>query len=987
MTRLPKTRLSRPTFLFSVLTSCSFEDRPSNVFAATLLAASAIGLGAQGAIADSPGESGANSGNFTSSNATLRSGNGQVEIDNNSFNIRTGPLDNNSNIPLPSALPEVINEGQAIPVDLDRLAPSTIEISPDVDYIRESLDEALDFGRESMTTYTLDEGSLDFTTEFRVNQRRGGHDYGEGFEVTVTDEEGSEISSESVFVQGGGVTRGPNNERLRRSERVNVNYGATDTVNLRVLNLRRNGGNPRESGIYFTEDGDFIVEDFQNGGDRDFNDGEYAEISGGSGEAQALEESREVTRERRTTRTPLDPIRRQEGEGDIETDVVRSVQEMDAVSEELIDRGEVEVSDPVSNRLAHSRRARSEDGEILMYIQYAAANEVRAGSDGIGLTGQLAPLVNNPSVPPTLLTGNLTFNPFVDNNEAGLTGTVGLTQFLTPTHKQATDGLDNAIVNPRGGSRRLLEPTGLFNNRQIVGYVPAVLEESVLSEPVSSINGIFDLPSDQPVFVAPPEPQQVGRGNAAYTDNVGGLLIEGTDGALSFVPQWTNEGYAQDPLTLSAGEASRLIYALVPQQPGQALQLGQSYAVNRGPENYNIADGGFTIISADRQPENFVQESAEVYAVEDTLPGRVNTVVPVFNGIRGVYAEEFGGVRVPTLDVGLVSEVDARVGNTLYPLQIPAGNPGQGAYAQTTVAAGLYIGGSLTGGLGNREDTFTRTETVMEVQMDELRTTETINTFEIPRTRIQTVISETTTITQQAGTALFDINRDGELTNARFFEGDVLSVDESTEVVDRSRRIREGRPVLIDSETTEEFQLMDSQIISADQTSSTRRETSADFAPVQGELALGGVLNFGNTPWTPAANTLRAELFARDTVFGRQTDGSSDVGWRTEVVFHPFGEVRREAFQYDAAGNVVPVYQTQALLDASGKQVMETLTDANGNPMEMPVNEFMLDESGELMAQMVGTGQPKGPGVYLRVEDAFDDGESVLFAGGVQFSF
>ena len=92
--------------------------------------------------------------------------------------------------------------------------------------------------------------------------------------------------------------------------------------------MRRNGGNPRESGIYFTEDGDFIVEDFQNGGDRDFNDGEYAEISGGSGAAQALEESREVTRERRTTRTPLDPIRRQEGEGDIETDVVRSVQEM-----------------------------------------------------------------------------------------------------------------------------------------------------------------------------------------------------------------------------------------------------------------------------------------------------------------------------------------------------------------------------------------------------------------------------------------------------------------------------------------------------------------------------------------------------------------------------------------------------------------------------------------------------------------------------------
>ena len=53
----------------------------------------------------------------------------------------------------------------------------------------------------------------------------------------------------------------------------------------------------------------------------------------------------------------------------------------------------------------------------------------------------------------------------------------------------------------------------------------------------------------------------------------------------------------------------------------------------------------------------------------------------------------------------------------------------------------------------------------------------------------------------------------------------------------------------------------------------------------------------------------------------------------------------------------------------------------------MPVNDYMLDAAGGLMAQMVGTGQSKGPGVYLRVEDAFDDGESVLFAGGLQFNF
>ena len=160
----------------------------------------------------------------------------------------------------------------------------------------------------------------------------------------------------------------------------------------------------------------------------------------------------------------------------------------------------------------------------------------------------------------------------------------------------------------------------------------------------------------------------------------------------------------------------------------------------------------------------------------------------------------------------------------------------------------------------------------------------------------------------------------------------------------------------------------------ADQTTERSSETTANFAPVEGEIALGGVLNFGNTPWSPAANTLRAELFARDTVFGRTT-GGSEVGWRAEAVFHPFGEVRREA------------YQTRPVVDASGKQVMETMTGVGGAFVEVPVNEFVVDESGDRMAQTVGTGTPKGPGVYLRVEDAFDDDEGVLFAGGMQFSF
>ena len=39
------------------------------------------------------------------------------------------------------------------------------------------------------------------------------------------------------------------------------------------------------------------------------------------------------------------------------------------------------------------------------------------------------------------------------------------------------------------------------------------------------------------------------------------------------------------------------------------------------------------------------------------------------------------------------------------------------------------------------------------------------------------------------------------------------------------------------------------------------------------------------------------------------------------------------------------------------------------------------------MAQTVGTGKAKGPGVYLRVEDVFAGDDGAAIAGGIQFSF
>ena len=912
---------------------------------------------------------------------------GVVEVDSNTFNIRTGDFENTSNIPLPTLLPETTREGVALPVDRSRLVPNDIEITVDEDYIRRALDDSLDDGRGE-GTYILTPDSVELTTDFNLNYRVGSHDFGEGIEVIVNDGDGSEISRESAFVRGDSIERGPNGAQLPSSNSIRTTYDTDDTVRLRVLNLRQEGVAPSESGIYFSESGELIVEDLPNGGDLDFDDGEYVEIFGGRGEALATVREQEVETEEQVTETPLEPEIREEESS--ETEEVTSIIEMDAVTVEDIDWGEVELPETTATsvRLGHATAARTAAGELLVYDRYARAGQVRAGSDGLGLTGQLAPLVNNPNVPPTLLSGNLTFNPFVGDNEAAATATVGLTQFLTRTHRTARDIFGNEILTPDEGGRRLVEPAGLFNNRRWVGYVPPEPDETVLGSALSSVAGVFDLPGDSPVVVAAPDAQRVGRGNAAYTDNVGGLLVESASGELSFVPQWTGSGYAPDPLTLEAGEATRIIYALVPQQSGQNLQLGETYAVARDVDSYRIAEGGFTVISADRQPQNFVQETAEVYAVEDTLPNRANAVTAIFNGIPGSYAEVPGGQQVPTVDVTNAQEADARVGNTLFPLDTVAGDPGQAAYAQTTRAAGFYLGGSLTGGIGNQRNRVTEVSGDMIIEQDELRTLTTIDTFSTPIVQEDRVLVETTTRSQLSGRALFDIDEDGVLTNARFLEqsSEVLSTD--SRELERDTMIRRGEESLIASRVEESSEAIgEPDILEFDQISSdSQTESEANFSPVQGELTLGGLFNFGNTPWTAAANTLRAEIFARDTVFGRSGSGS-EVGWRAEALFHPFGEVRREAYQYDENGNAIAIYKTEPMLDSNGNQMMETIEDADGNSVLIAMNQFALDESGNRIAQTVGTGSPTGPGVYLRVQDAFDDDEGVVVAGGLELSF
>ena len=907
---------------------------------------------------------------------------GAVQVDHNAFDIKTGPLENSSYIPLPAHLLGDTHERFAQPVVPGEWSPNNIEIAPDLDYIDRSFNQLLGQDNDNLS-YTLQPASLQMTTRFNLGHRSQAHSYGEGIELTVYDADGMLRSREAVFVSGDQVNIGPNGQPLPLTADLNVTYGANETVRLRVLNVRQDGAAPSESGIYFAQDGSFVVEDLQNGGDLDFNDGDYVQLSGGQGTAQTLEERSNISYETQVVEIPLDPELQQEIIE--ERAIAANLTEFDQVVAEERIWGQIELPETVATQLGHARAARTENNELLVYDRYSGAAQVRLGSDGAGLTAQLSPLIDNPNVPPTLLTGNLTFDPTANDNEAGLTTTLSITQFLNPTHRVARDAFGNEVIALADSGSTLLEPTGLFNNRRMVGYVPPQESEQVLSDRLTSAKGIFEIPTEQSVMVATPDSQKVGRGNAAYTDNVGGLLLEDTAGNLEFVPQWTASGYAQEPLVLEAGMVQRIIYALVPQQAGQALQLGQRYAVTSSADGYRMTDGNFTIISADRQPQNFVQETAEVYAVEDTLPGR-NAVTDVFNGIQGSYAQAVGGDLIPTVDVTLFSEADARVGNALLPVSMTTAEPGQRAYAQTTVAAGFYLGGSFTSGIGNQRDTVNRITATMEQATDEIRTQRTINTFATPLTQIDSLMLATTETTVESGTAAFDINAQGELANVAFSKRELLSQDVTTALVDRTSELQRGEAFLIDAQTEETVQFGESRMRLIEQDTSSEEDTYANFAPLQGEIALGGVLNFGNTPWSPAANTARAELFVRDTVIGQGSD--SETGWRAEVVLHPFGEQRREAFQYDEAGNLVPVYQTERVQDANGQPLVETLTGENGKMVDLLVNQFVTDDRGDRIAQKVGTGRPVGPGLYLRVEDLFSgDDEGIEFAGGIQFDF
>lgn len=914
---------------------------------------------------------------------------GRVRIQSNAYDLSTGELQNDSGVRLPNGL---IDFSRPLELRPEGLAPNSVNIEINEDNVNTQFKDVA-----PNDSYTLETDSISLTTQFDLVHSNGNHDFGEGIEVIIYDANGNEKSRESAFVRGDVVTRDQNGQLLPSRAQINVTYGADERVELRVLHQRSDRAVPQESGIYFTTNGEFAVEDNPSF-DHDFNDGEYVQLSNGQGTAAFTGEDQRITEtityRTEVVETPLDPRVRQEQQ------VIESPVAGDRVathSEEQREYGEVELTGLSAAALAHSLGATAANNEQLIYNRYAGAAQVRLGSDGGSIVGQLPPLVENPAVPPTLVTGTLRFQPGAAVNQAGLSGTISLTQFFHPTHREAVDMFGQVITNPDSEGPRLVQPTGLLNNTRLVGYVPSTPDQVTAGRTLTSIDGIFELPADQAVVVAPPKPEQIGPGNAAYTHNVGGLVIERADGSAEFVPQWTRQGYATEPITLAAGEARRVIYALVPQQSGQDLQLGQTYPlITDATSSYRTAAGNWQVIAADYHRENFLQEAPEIYAVEDTL-AQQNAITEEFNGLRGLYRQVPNGDLVPTLSLADPAGVDARVGNSLSTAdKVIPGLPGQPGYYRTTVAAGLYARGSLSLGLGNQQDVITTTTTTQRTQTDGLRRQTTTRFFETPVTQIATRVTPVSQLVSQAvsstGNASFTIDSQGLLDNVQF--NSITEQDQGSPIplgnpVDGTTTttiaLREGIETLVGEVTETELipGLEGDGVVEVDRQATTRTEAYPNVSPLLGELSIGGVLNFGNTPWTPAANTLRAELFTQGLALGRSSDG--DNGWRVESVVNPFGEQQRPAYGYDLSGNLTALYQTEPLVDEFGEPVIALVADASGGSLPIVTHQFITDEAGDRIPLTVGTGRAIGPGIYLRLEGGFSSQVSPSVVGGLKF--
>jgi len=294
------------------------------------------------------------------------------------YTIETGERFNTSNIPLPTVIPDFVSEREPLPVNRSFLSATDVEVRANDSYLVDTIRDQTGY---EITDYTLN-------VEVEANRVRGAHKFAEGIEVI-----GGNGSTETAFVSGSGVHRDNEGNQLGESVVLTTEFDRGESATIGFRNIRTNEGEIKQSGVTFDSNGNLRTEDLQDGGDLDFNDGDYSiNVDGfATADIQRVDSTQETTSY--TQDWDLEPR-------------------------------------TTSNQLGFL----DENGE------FTSSTRIYAETSGdLGITHQFSPLNN--SSRPTLL------NVGLRTNFESVSASVGVNQFITPVYQTVeSESLSDYLV-------------------------------------------------------------------------------------------------------------------------------------------------------------------------------------------------------------------------------------------------------------------------------------------------------------------------------------------------------------------------------------------------------------------------------------------------------------------------------------------------------------------------------------------------------------
>jgi hypothetical protein len=900
---------------------------------------------------------------------TIVNEDGTFNVDLNAFDLESvNP--NNQDIPGQSESLILGPEAEANPgLSNENLAPNAVQYRLDPVNIATQISDQLPGA-------SLQPGSVEATSTIELKRNPGAAGYAQELTAVVYGPDGKVKSKDTIATRGEQVVQGTNGEELPSEAKLEIKYGIGDRLVVSAGNIRNNGEKSTQSGVYVVApDGKFqklTVEDMQGGGDKDANDALLSENLDAIGSAlidqrYTLVTSKPFVEETRTNEQAV--VNTQEQRNRVEYRDWREIEQQKIRDEQPI-TGVLH-----SNLLSHSNGIPIDEEGAAIFQTQASNRSFQLGTEGASVVFQSKPL-GDPTAPPTILTGTANFDPFAKPGNTIFDATATLNQFLTPTHDKAIDPTTGKpIMDPNNPTKHALVSDGIGGDPQrLAGYVPEVPDRILPGQSIPSENGVFSLPKNEAILVGPTDYEEVGRGRSWYTDNVGGLIIEKSDGSSAFIPQWNKDGFVKSLTEFEAGEINKITYALVPEQDGQNLKLNKSYPVTTDKDGNYVTqspEGTFKVIAADKNPENFEQYNPgiEVYGVEDTLPNITNA-----RGlIQGEYRQEKEGELIKTNDVSDAKNSDARLGNNVQTPAIPlSGEPGQNPYNHAPQnVGGLVASASLSTGVGRRDVTSTTITTdIGKEEKSTVRDTVDVSSVTPGQKVTKTPGTNTSTeIFNKTSEAKFNVDETGKLGL-----GDVTVIDNKliSSTSAKDLRSEDSKTTFVQTApTTQTEKLVSSEQLSSvvwvtDKkiTTEQEKETELAIAPVMGKVSVDYIQNLGGTAWTDAANKLVVGGYVQGVVAGESDGNPTEYGARAKFVLNPLGEEQKPAFNVSSTGKATPIYETKPVMDDEGKPIMTTITTPDGRQLEVEVNEFIRDANGQLMQEKTGTGKAKGPQMY-----------------------